>query len=136
MKALIDTNIILDFLCEREKFFKRAEIIFRLCEIGKIDGVICAMSIPNIVYILRKELDNEKISEILNILSQIFEISDLKIEDLKNAADLGFKDYEDAIQSACAARVKAEYIITRNPRDFVNSTVKVIEPQDLISSIV
>ena len=131
MKVLIDTNIILDVLCKRPDFYKDSAKVFKLCEVKRISGVISALSIPNIMYILRKELDSEKTKEILDNLSLIFSIADLKADDLKKAADMQFKDYEDAVQSACAARIKANYIITRNIGDFTMSKVAAIKPIEL-----
>ena len=135
MKALIDTNIILDVFCKRPDFYEDSAKVFKLCEVKRISGVISALSIPNIMYILRKELDAKKTKEILDNLSLIFSISDLKADDLKKAADMGFKDYEDAVQSACAARIKANYIITRNIRDFTMSKVAAIKPTELLKRI-
>ena len=100
MKVLIDTNIILDVLCNRKDFVEDSEKVFKLCEVKKITGYISALSITNIVYIMRKELDMEKIGQILERLSLIFEIVDLRADDLKRAGKLDFKDYEDAVQSA------------------------------------
>ena len=60
MKILIDTNVILDVLCDRTDFVESSSKIWKLCEVEKIDGYISALSIPNIVYILRKELTPEK----------------------------------------------------------------------------
>lgn len=135
MKVLIDTNIILDVLCKCSDFYEDSAKVFKLCEVKKISGVISALTIPNIVYILRKELDAEKIKEILDQLSLIFQIADLKADDLKKAADMEFKDYEDAVQSVCAARIKANYIITRNIRDFNGSKVAAIKPTELLERI-
>lgn len=91
-----------------------------LQEVGKITGYISAWSVPNIVYIMRKELDAERIRNVLEKLSLIFQIADLRAGDLKRAADMAFKDYEDAVQSACAARINADYIITRNEKDYLD----------------
>ncbi len=135
MKVLIDTNIILDVLCKRPDFYKDSAKVFKLCEVKRISGVISALSIPNIMYILRKELDSEKTKEILDNLSLIFSIADLKADDLKKPADMQFKDYEDAVQSACAARIKANYIITRNIGDFTMSKVAAIKPIELLERI-
>ena len=135
MKALIDTNIILDVFCKRPDFYEDSAKVFKLCEVKRISGVISALSIPNIMYILRKELDAKKTKEILDNLSLIFSIADLKADDLKKAADMGFKDYEDAVQSACAARIKANYIITRNIRDFTMSKVAAIRPTELLERV-
>ena len=135
MKVLIDTNIILDVLCKRPAFYEDSAKIFKLCEVKKISGVISALSILNIMYILRKELDADKTREILDSLMLIFSVADLKADDLKKAADMRFKDYEDAIQSACATRIKANYIVTRNIKDFSESKVTAIKPAELLDRI-
>lgn len=135
MKVLIDTNIILDVLCKRPAFYEDSAKIFKLCEVKKISGVISALSIPNIMYILRKELDADKTREVLDSLMLIFSVADLKTDDLKKAADMRFKDYEDAIQSACATRIKANYIVTRNIKDFSESKVTAIKPAELLDRI-
>ena len=135
MKVLIDTNIILDVLCKRPDFYEDSAKIFKLCEVKKISGVISALSIPNIMYILRKELDADKTREILDSLMLIFSVADLKADDLKKAADMRFKDYEDAIQSACATRIKANYIVTRYIKDFSESKVTAIKPAELLDRI-
>lgn len=135
MKVLIDTNIILDVLCKRPAFYEDSAKVFKLCEVKKISGVISALSIPNIMYILRKELDADKTREIHDILMLIFSVADLKADDLKKAAGMRFKDYEDAIQSACATRIKANYIVTRNIKDFSESKVTAIKPAELLDRI-
>lgn len=135
MKVLIDTNIILDVLCNRQPFATDSGKIFKFCEVKKISGCISALSMPNIVYIMRKELTDEKTKDILEKLSLIFEIADLKATDLKKAANMDFADYEDALQSICAERIKANYIITRNLKDFSNSRITAITPSELLARL-
>lgn len=135
MKVLIDTNVVLDVLCGRQEFLENSEKIFKLCEVKKLSGYISALSIPNIIYIMRKELEPEKTKEILDKLMLIFSVADLKADDLKKAANLNFKDFEDAVQSACASRIHADYIITRNIRDFTTSKVAVIKPSELLERL-
>lgn len=135
MKVLIDTNIILDVLCQRPGLFEDSTKIFKLCEVGKVSGIVSALSVQNLVYIMRKELDAEKIQEILDRLSLIFYIADLKADDLRKAAAMNFKDYEDAVQSACAVRMRADYIITRNVKDFAGSRVMALKPSEFLSRI-
>ncbi len=135
MKILIDTNIILDVLCNRKDFIEDSLKVFKYCEAHQITGYISALSVPNIVYIMRKELDQNKIREILTSLTAIFSVVDLRETDLMKAAELDFGDYEDAIQSICASRIKANYIVTRNIKDFKNSTIPAIKPSELFDRI-
>lgn len=135
MKVLIDTNVVLDVLCKREGFYEDAARIMKYCEVNKITGVISALTIPNIVYIMRKELDAQKTRDVIEKLQLVFTVADLKADDIKKALSMNFKDFEDALQSACASRIKADYIITRNIRDFVNSKVTAIKPTELLERI-
>ena len=127
MKILVDTNVILDVLCNRKEF--------QCCEAQHITGYISALSIPNIVYIMRKELDPERIKEILHTLTMVFSVVELREGDLLKAAELPFDDYEDAIQSVCATRARADYIVTRNEKDFANSSVPAISPAELLKQL-
>lgn len=135
MRILIDTNVILDLLCNRAEFAEAASKVFKLCEVGRIEGYISALSVPNIVYIMRRELDGERIREIIQTLSSICTIADLKGSDMSVAAALPMEDFEDALQSVCAARIRADFIVTRNLKDFVNSNIPAIRPNDLLERI-
>ena len=135
MKVLIDTNVILDVLCGRAEFLETSSRIWKYCEINKLSGVISALSVPNIVYILRKELDPDKTKEIIDRLLLIFDVAELKAEDLRKAAEMKTADYEDAIQMCCADRINADFIVTRNIRDFVSSPVPAVKPSELLDRI-
>lgn len=64
MRVLIDTNVVLDVLCKREGFYEKSARVIKYCEVNKIMGVISALTVPNIVYIMRKELDRQKIKDV------------------------------------------------------------------------
>lgn len=135
MKVLIDTNIILDVLYAREPFVADSSKIFKYCELKQVDGYISALSIPNIIYVMRKELDREKVRQVLSTLSIIFSIIDLRGTDLIKAADADIIDYEDAIQFVCASRIDADYIVTRNLKDFKDSTIPEISPSSFLAEL-
>ncbi len=130
MKIFVDTNILLDVLCNRKDFVEESSKIIKLCETNIIEGYISTLSIANIAYILRKELEREKLKSIISKLELIFRIQDLKADDLKKATEFDTKDFEDAIQVACAKRAKTQFIITRNIKDFKNSPIPAITPED------
>ena len=135
MKLLIDTNILLDVLQNREPHVQVSSVIWKLCETEKVTGYVSALSFTNLVYIMRKELAPKKIEEILHALSLIFEFVDFSVSDLSHAAELNWNDFEDAIQSVTAERIHADYIITRNIRDFTQSKVIAFTPSELIARI-
>lgn len=132
MKVLIDTNVILDVLCNRSEFVEDSSRVWKYCEVNQIEGYISALSVPNIVYILRKELTPQKTQQLIQQILMIFEVIDLKSFDLKNAAEMLSSDFEDAVQMCCANRIKADYIVTRNIRDFKESKVPALKPSEFL----
>ena len=135
MKVLIDTNVILDVLYKREGFYEDSLKIWKLCETMKLDGYISALSIPNIVYILRRELDPEKTLEVINNINLVFKIYDLKSEIIMQAAEKKTKDYEDALQMVTAQKLKASFIVTRNIKDFTGSKIIAVKPSELLERL-
>ncbi len=135
MKLLIDANIILDVLQNRQPHVKESSIIWKLCETNQAIGCVSTLTFANIVYILRKELTPEKIAQVLKSLNLIFEFVDLSIIDLTKAAELEWDDFEDAVQSVLAEKVKANFIITRNIKDFRASHVMALTPSEYLVRI-
>lgn len=135
VKVLIDTDVVLDVLCGRQEFLEASAAVWKYCEVNKILGVISALSVPNIVYILRKELDPDKTKKIIDRLLLIFDVAELRAEDLRRAAEMKTADYEDAVKMCCAKRINADFIVTRNIRDFVSSPVPAVKPSELLDRI-
>jgi predicted nucleic acid-binding protein len=131
MRVLIDTNVVLDFLLEREPFVESAAKLFQQIDNGQIEGFITATTITNIYYILRKAAGS---TIAIDAVSQI--LTDLNIcmvdrQILKQAVDLNFQDFEDAVQYSCAVASQVDAIITRDTSGFVAAEIPVISPDEL-----
>lgn len=135
MVLLIDANIILDVLLNRPDYVKDSAMIWKLCETEQMKGYVSTLTFANLFYIMRKQLDPEKIEDVFHKLNLIFEFADFSVSDLTHAADLNWKDFEDAVQSVIAERIHADYIITRNVRDFSKSRVMAFTPPELLARI-
>ena len=125
----------MDVLENRTPEADSSSLIWKLCEAGVVKGSVSVLSFANMVYSMRKDLSPKKIDSILKRLSMIFSWEDLTQSDLTNAASLCWKDYEDAIQSSVACRIGAEFIITRNVKDFNQSVVPACTPTDYLKKI-
>lgn len=132
MRLLIDLNIILDVLQNRKPFVRDSSLVWKLCETGQVDGFVPALFFPNLVYIMRRELSANDVESIIKSLALIFNVTELKQSDLLRGAELGWKDFEDAVQSAIAERIGADYIVTRNTKDFSKSQVPAISPSKFL----
>ena len=136
MVILVDTNIIIDALANREPYAEDAKKILEKCAAKEVKGVLAAHSIPNLFYILRKAFNQEERRFLLKNLCKIFQISDLNTKKSIAALDNSdFTDFEDGLQEECAVEMMADYIVTRNPADFKNSRIKVIQPDELLKNI-
>ena len=135
MRLLVDGNILLDVLQKRMPYYEDSAKIWKMCETDLAEGYVSALTFANLVYVMRKELSNEKILETLKSLSLIFHFEDLKATDLTAAAKLGWDDFEDAVQSVTAERIGADHIITRNMKDFKESRVVAASPTTFLDEV-
>lgn len=136
MVILVDTNIIIDALANREPYADDAKRIMEKCAAREITGILAAHSIPNLFYILRKNFSQEERRFLLKNLCEIFQISDLNEKKIVAALENNaFSDFEDGLQEECAVESMADYIVIRNPADFKHSRVKVILPDELLREL-
>ena len=134
-KLFIDANIILDVLQKREPHYRDSLKLWKLCEIQAVEGYVSSLTFANIAYIMRKELTPEKIEQVFGMLSLIFHFVDLTAADLAKAIKMRWHDFEDAIQAAMAERIRADYIVTRNPKDFKESRIITIDTTEFLGLI-
>ncbi len=133
MQVLIDTNILADMLLGRDPYYDIAYNILTLCADKKVSGYIAAHSIPNLFYILRKFMSEEERREALKDICQIVKVEGIDSFKILSALDNeDFSDFEDCLQEECAVAVSADYIVTRNLKDFVSSRVPAILPNEFL----
>ena len=135
MILLIDANVVLDVLQKREGLWKDSSLVWKLCETEQAEGYVSALTFANLVYVMRKELDPPQIQDVLKKLQLIFRFADFSAADMEKAAEMKWDDYEDAIQAATAERIAADFIVTRNVRDFKQSKVIAFTPGELLARI-
>jgi predicted nucleic acid-binding protein len=133
----IDTDVIIDFLIDRKPYSREAAIIFTLIDQKKLKGYASSLTFSNLFYVLRKIEPQKKVISKLDSLSKLLTI--LKVDDqiIKDAIDSGFPDFEDSVQYFCAQDCKkVKVIITRNTKDYKNSSLPVMTPGDFLKSSV
>jgi len=133
MKILVDTDIALDFLINREPFFKESYAVIQRC-LEDVDGYISAHSVNNIFYILRKHCSIEERRHLLYEICSILDVVGTSKEQVFNSINNEhFIDFEDCLQVECAKSKGIDFIVTRNISDFLNSEIKAILPIDFCS---
>ena len=136
MKIILDVNIVIDALRPNHEFEAQAVKIFDLARQDKIDPFICANSLTDIFYILRKIHGLIKAKETIANLVVATDIVALTKNDCIDALALQINDYEDAIIAICAKKINADYIVSRDEK-FIKTTtdVEVISPQNFLAKI-
>jgi predicted nucleic acid-binding protein len=135
VKILIDTNVVLDLLLEREPFVETAIALFDQIEQGNLEGAIAATTITNIFYIIRKAEGREVALEAINRLLIGLKFCAVDRQTIETALRLGLKDFEDSVQLACATLNQLDAIVTRDRKDFIGSNLPIYSPTELLNQL-
>ena len=109
--------------------------LYYLVFVDPYNKVCVLQSTSNMMYVMRKQLTPDQIEDVFRKLNLIFEFADFGPAVLERAVNMKWKDFEDAVQSATAESVHADYIITRNLKDFTKSKVIAFTPTELLARI-
>lgn len=134
MRIVVDTNVIMDILQRREPFF--ADSYQAVHSIIQEDGecMLSASAATDIFYMLRKALQSPQLArERLAQLAQLVTFADVVGLDIHTALSRPMSDFEDAVVDAVAERNEADYILTRNKKDFAGSVIPAVTPTEFLA---
>ena len=132
MRVFIDTNVFLDLLCRRERFLADSLRVFDLAVDGKFELLISDLSIANIKYITRKDYTIGKFYEVISAFRPVFTIVQVGEDAVDKALALKARDFEDALQYFSAVHSQADYLLTRNIKDYGFASMRVMTPSEFI----
>ena len=134
MEVLLDTNVVLDVLLNREPWVKSASIIWHAIDEKHITGYIAACTLADIVYIAQRLKDQATAHVALNLCVQTFEICPVNRHIVEEAMRLPGKDFEDNVQIACAVFAGAAAIVTRDSAGFQTATIPALSPDEFVET--
>jgi predicted nucleic acid-binding protein len=134
MKVLIDTNIILDIVLERQPFIKQARRVLQTAQAG-IVLFLTATTITDLYYITRKARGREIALSFIADLLQFVEVAGVDKDVIMQALRSDIADFEDAIQESAAKSQSINVIVTRNETDFENSVLEIHSPESFLKSL-
>ncbi|KAB8316540.1 PIN domain-containing protein [Tolypothrix campylonemoides VB511288] len=136
MRVLIDTNIVLDFLLERNPFLQDAEALFQVIGSGRIVGYVTATTLTDIFYIARRQTRSiERARQAVSITLAVMEVCPVDRSILELALTSGMTDFEDAVQVACAFSQGLDAVVTRDIGDFSNAALPVLSVNQLLGQL-
>jgi len=135
IKVLFDLNIILDVLQEREPFYEISAQLLAHAETGKIHGFIAPHSLTTLFYLIQKDQSASHAKVTITNLLQILKIATIDQSTIEQALSLPYNDFEDAVQMMAAVQCKADYLVSRNVKDFQPAPLSVVQPSELLALI-
>lgn len=133
-RLLVDTNIVIDLLSKRDKFYDEAADLFSRADKKELELTITSLTFANTNYILSKLKSSKEAKAILRKFKVLVELLSLddKITELALSDD-NFSDFEDGLQYYSAIENKIDVIITRNKKDFKNSKIPVLTAKEFLA---
>ncbi len=135
MDLMLDNNIILDHILDRQPHAETSRLVCLLGITGEATTYISVNMFTDIYYILRKAVGSQRAQEMIQNDLSFLEYVGITADDAATALSRAWADLEDCMVAQCAERIAADYIITRNAKDFTASTVEAISPEELFSRL-
>ena len=132
-KVFVDSDVIIDFIIDREPFSDFAANLFDRFDNKEMLGYTSAQSLANLYYVLKKQTSHSHIIEAIEKLVTVIGILPIDLEIINQALRSDFSDFEDGIQNFCAESVGADAIVTRNLRDYRSARIPVFDPESFDS---
>lgn len=133
LDVLFDLNIVLDVLQQRLEFYELSARLLAHAEIGEIQGWLSAHSLTTLFYLIAKDKSAEIARFAAANLLKILKIAPIDQAIIEQALSLPYKDFEGAVQMSAALGVRANYLLTRNVRDFDPAPIPVVQPAELLA---
>lgn len=130
--VLIDLNIILDVLQKREPFYEASARLLAAVETGRIQGWLAAHTLTTLFYLIQRSESAASARATITSLLRFIKIAPVDQSTIEQALNLDFQDFEDAVQMIAAVQCRADFLITRNVKDYQPSLLPVMKPADFI----
>jgi len=135
-RIFLDTNVILDLLAERKPFYESIAKLATLADQKKLVLVTTPLSFTTIEYILKRNENAEIVIDKLRKFKIICEVCDVNEEIIEKGLNSNFKDFEDSIQYYSAVEANCSIFITRNGKDFKNSSLPILTAEEYLKSLI
>lgn len=131
MRILFDTNVLLDFLLQRQAGFSDADYLWQANLDGRIDGFITANSLTDVYYFVNKEKGRATARQAVLDCLTLFQICVIDRQRLLDALALAGMDFEDDLQISCATFEGMDAIATNDKKGFAASAIRALPPSAL-----
>ena len=135
MRILVDTNVILDVLLNRDPWVAQSSAVWQANDEGRIVGCIMACAVADVFYIARRLTSLEIARAAVSICLEAFEVCAVDKQTLEQAEALPGSDFEDNLQIACASLAGLDAIVTRDKSGFQIADMPVLTPAEFLGQL-
>jgi predicted nucleic acid-binding protein len=128
-QALIDTNVVLDVLLDRQPHVVASAAVWAATETGLARGFLASHAITTIHYLVRKELGLARAKRTISSILRVFDVATVDGAVLQEALQLSLPDFEDSVTAAAAQLAGCDFIVTRDPKGFRGSPIRPLTPE-------
>lgn len=132
---LVDVDVVLDVLADREPWAEQSARVLARGERGEADLLLAAHTVTTLHYLIGKHRDARTARGQVRRLLRLCRVVPVDEDRLLQALDLEVVDFEDAVQAACAEKGKVDALVTRNVDDFAGLDLEVLSPVELLARI-
>lgn len=135
MDLVLDANIVLDHIDRREPFY---ELSRKVCLLGIVEAAntyISVNALTDVCYLLRKDFGSQGAQDMIENNLSFLRLVGITPEDARKALAARWGDFEDCLVARCAEKINADYIVTRNVKDFTASSVEAVTPEELFARL-
>lgn len=135
MDLVLDNSIIIDHLDRREPFYSMSRKVCLLGILEEANTYISVNMLTDIYYLLRKDYGSQQAQIMIENNLSFLKLIGITPEDTHKSLSARWGDFEDCLVARCAEKIKADYIVTRNVKDFTESSVEAITPEELFARL-
>ncbi|HEX5157410.1 MAG TPA: PIN domain-containing protein [Ktedonobacterales bacterium] len=135
VRALIDTNVVLDLLLAREPWASEAKPIWDARDDGRLEAYLPASVLTDIYYICRKQIGADPARAAISECLRRFIILAVDRGLLEAALHVVGPDFEDDVQIVSAQASGMHLIVTRNAADFVHGPIPTLTPSEVVARL-
>ncbi len=136
MRILVDINVILDVLQDRQPHVKASEALWAAIETGGVEGLLSAHALTTIHYLVARGQGNAGAKRTITSLLRVFGVAGVDGTALRYALESPSADFEDAVTAAAARIAGCDLIVTRDPKGFRGSSVRALSPEAVLPLVI
>jgi predicted nucleic acid-binding protein len=134
-KIFLDSDVLLDLMLDREPLMDDIARIIEDSLSSEIKLCVSPITVANINYIIGRLENQKKADTQRKKILKIVQVENVGQSIISKASNSKFKDFEDAIQNYCAEESGHQIIITRNTKDYKESSLSILTPKEYLAKI-